>query len=113
MVIYSLNIIHIPKENLRFFVLKPENDLGFPKVQQPSCNDITTGLSVSYQKTRSQDECIKILSSVALHMSNKQLKDSFKRTDGNGQVKCCTDYGITRARLHSKSHGTAADRPKQ
>ena len=50
---------------------------------------------------------------MALHMTNKQLKDSFKRTDVNGQIKCCTDYEITKARMHSESHGAAADRPKQ
>ena len=46
-------------------------------------------------------------------MTNKQLKDFFKITDVNGQIKCWTDYEITKARLHSKSHGAAADRPKQ
>ena len=46
-------------------------------------------------------------------MTNKQLKDFFKITDVNGQIKCCTDYEITKARLHSKSHGAAANRPKQ
>ena len=46
-------------------------------------------------------------------MTNKQLKDSFKRSDVSGQIKCCTDYEITKARLRSKSHGAAADKPKQ
>ena len=46
-------------------------------------------------------------------MTNKQLKDFFKITNVNRQIKCCTDYEITKARLHSKSHGAAADSPKQ
>ena len=45
-------------------------------------------------------------------MTHKQLKDFFKITNVNGQIKCCTDYEITKARLHSKIHGAAAETPK-
>lgn len=70
---------------------------------------ITVGLTASYQAANSSHERIKILSSVALHMTNKQLKDIFKRTDRNGQIQPCTDYEITKARLHNKNYGAAAD----
>ena len=70
---------------------------------------ITAGLAASYQSAKTSDERIKILSSVTLVMSNKQLKDIFKRTDRNGQIQPCNDYEITKARLHNKNYGAAAD----
>jgi len=70
---------------------------------------IIAGLVASYQSAKTSDERTKILSSVALVMSNKQLKDIFKRTDRNRQIQPCNDYEITKARLHNKNYGAAAD----
>lgn len=46
-------------------------------------------------------------------MSNQELKNTFKRTDKNGESHSCTDYEITKARLHCKSYGPGADCPER
>ena len=43
-----------------------------------------------------------ILSCVAQQYSNKELKEHFKYSYSKGEEISCTDYEITRAKMHAK-----------
>ena len=49
---------------------------------------------------------------IANEYSNKELKELFKYEDKNGQVMSCTDYEITKAKLHGQVYGPGAEVPK-
>ena len=53
-----------------------------------------------------------ILSCVAQQYSNKELKEHFKNSNSKGEEISCTDYKITRAKMHAKTYGPGAECPK-
>ena len=41
-------------------------------------------------------------------MTHKELQEKFKHLDKNGEMKSCSNYEITKAKLYQKHHGAAA-----
>ena len=71
------------------------------------------GLALSYSREKpGSDKRVELLSCVAQQYTNKELKQMFKFTNSRGEEVSCTDYEITKARLHSKTHGPGAALPK-
>ena len=78
------------------------------------CNsNIVEGLALSYSREKpGSPQRVELLSCVAQQFTNKELKQIFRVTNSQGDEICCTDYEITRARLHSKLYGPGASVPK-
>ena len=75
--------------------------------------NIVSGLKTTYSKSAVGDKNrTKVLSVIANKYSNKELKEMVKYEYKNGQVKFCTDYEITKARLHGQVYGSGAEVPK-
>ena len=75
--------------------------------------NIVSGLKTTHCKSAAgAKNRTKVLSVIANEYSNKELKEMFKYEDKNGQVKSCTDYEITKARLHQQVYGPGAEVPK-
>ena len=49
-----------------------------------------------------------ILSVVAREYPNKELKQLLTYEDVQGQTKSCSDYELTKARLHCETYGAGA-----
>ena len=71
-------------------------------------HNIIKGVSETYSSTKSSKERIRVLSSVAMHLSNDKLKEQFQHVNNKGETVSCTSYEITQARLHCHKHGAAA-----
>ena len=70
-------------------------------------------LALSYSREKpGSDKQVELLSCVAQQYTNKELKQMFKFTNSRGEEVSCTDYELTKARLHSKMHGPRAALPK-
>ena len=75
--------------------------------------NIVEGLALSYSREKpGSDKRVELLSCVAQQYTNKELKEMFKFTNSRGEEVSCTDYELTKARLHSKMHGPGAALPK-
>ena len=82
-------------------------------VQHGNAN-IVECLALSYSREK-PGSCkhVKLLSCVAQQYTNKQLKQMFRFTNSRGEEVPCTDYELTKARLHSKMYGPGAALPKR
>ena len=71
------------------------------------------GLALSYSREKpGSPKRVELLSVIAQQYTNKELKETFKYTNSRGEEVSCTDYEITKARLHSKMYGPGASVPK-
>lgn len=43
-------------------------------------------------------------------MTTKELQEKFKHVDKDGEIKSCTHYEITKAKIHQKLHGATAEK---
>ena len=72
------------------------------------------GLKLTFSRLAFGDRHrIQILSTIAEHYSNKDLKAIFTTVGEDGKTRSCSDYEITKARLHSKTYGAAAPTPSR
>lgn len=75
--------------------------------------NIVEGLALSFSRERpGSPKRIELLSCVAQQFTNKELKEIFKYTNSRAEEVLCTNYEITKARLHSKVYGPGASVPK-
>ena len=83
------------------------------KVNVPHANaNIMEGLALSYSREKpGSRERVELLSCVAQQYTNKEIKQMFRFTNTQGEVSC-TDYELTKARLHRKMYGPGAALPK-
>ena len=71
------------------------------------------GVALSYSREKpGSPKRVELLSVIAQQYTNKQLKEIFKYTNSQGEEVLCTDYEMTKARLHSKVYGPGASVPK-
>jgi len=81
-------------------------------VQHGNAN-IVEGLALSYSREKPEGrKRVELLSCVAQQYTNKELKQMFRLTNSRGEEVSCTDYELTKARLHSKMYGPGAALPK-
>ena len=81
-------------------------------VQHVNAN-IVEGLALSYSREKpGSRKRVELLSCVAQQYTNKELKQMFRFTNSRGEEVSCTDYELTKARLHSKMYGPGAALPK-
>jgi len=81
-------------------------------VQHGNAN-IVERLALSYSRERpGSHKRVELLSCVAQQYTNKELKQKFRFTNSRGEEVSCTDYELTKARLHSKMYGPGAALPK-
>ena len=72
------------------------------------------GLKLTFSRLAFGDRHrIQILSTIAEHYSNKDLKAVFTTVGEDGKTRSCSGYEITKARLHSKMYGAAAPTPSR
>ena len=75
--------------------------------------NIVEGLALSYSREKlGSRKRVELLSCVAQQYTNKELKQMFRFTNSRGEEASCTDYELTKARLHSKMYGPGAALPK-
>ena len=69
------------------------------KKYQQKISEVMDGLSQTYEKeAHGATGKIRLLSTIALHFKNKELKNAFQ----------CMDYELTEARKHAQQHGPGA-----
>ena len=74
--------------------------------------NIMEGLALSYREKPLSPKRVEMLSCVAQQYTNKEIKQIFRFTNSQGEEVSCTDYELTKARLHSKMYGPGAALPK-
>ena len=84
------------------------------KVNVPHANaNIMEVLALSYSREKpGSRKRVELLSCVAQQYTNKEIKQMFRFTNTQGEEVSCTDYELTKARLHSKMYGPGAALPK-
>ena len=74
-------------------------------------SNIVSSLALSYSQASNSQERIQILSSVAGHFTNEELKEKLLYKTNSDKEVPCTDYEITQARLHSLLFGPGLKKP--
>ena len=84
------------------------------KVNVPNANaNIMEGLALSYSREKpGSRKRVELLSCVAQQYTNKEIKQMFRFNNSQGEEVSCTDYELTKARLHGKMYGPGAALPK-
>ena len=63
--------------------------------------NIMEGLALSYREKPGSPKRVEMLSCVAQQYTNKEIKQIFRFTNSRGEEVSCTDYELTKARLHN------------
>ena len=74
-------------------------------------SNIVSSLALSYSPATNSEEQIQILSHVAGHFTNEELKEKFLYKANSDIEVPCTDYKITQAKLHSQLFGPGLEKP--